>query len=132
MNPNLLKRRTEMLDAVKRGINPAAVIEQLASNYKVSTQCLWSDWKRRDQWAPVLLGLERFASFGAEVESKLNLVEKGAWSIYTHTDNPNAKVGALKVVIDSLKTQSEIVVSRDVLVRLERLEGCVEKKTGGK
>jgi hypothetical protein len=132
MNHNLLKRRADMLDASLRGIHPAVIVDQLAQNYRISVQCLWSDWERRSDWAPVLLGMEKCAAFVQKVESKLNLVEKAAWSIYTHTDNPNAKVGALKVIIDSLKARGELVISKDFVARLERLEESVEKGKRGK
>ncbi|MGD0996578.1 MAG: hypothetical protein ABR909_13785 [Candidatus Bathyarchaeia archaeon] len=128
MNLKLLKRRVEMLDAVNKGFHPSAVIEQLATKYKVSEWCLWSDWRRREKWVPVLLGLEKFAGFADSIELKLNAVQKAAWSLYSQADNDNARVGALKVVLDSLEVHSDIVLSRDILSRLEHVEELAEKK----
>lgn len=128
MNLKLLKRRVEMLDTVNKGFHPAVVIGQLAEKYKVSERCLWSDWERRMKWVPVLLGFEKYTGFAEGIETKLNAVQKAAWSIYVHADNDNARVGALKVVLDSLDVYSSTVLSRDILLRLEHVEELAEKK----
>src|SRR5271169_3161490 len=101
MDIELLKRRTEMLDSVCKGFHPSAVISQMAENYKVSERCLWSDWERRDKWVPMLLSLEKYAEFVDEMETKLNAVQKAAWSTYMRANNDSAKVGALRLVLDS-------------------------------
>ena len=128
MNLKLLKRRVEMLDTVNRGFHPAIVIGQLVEKYSVSERCLWSDWERREKWVPALLDLEKFAGFAESFEAKLNAVQKAAWSTYATADNDNARVGALKVVLDSLEVYSDIVLSRDILSRLEHIEELAEKK----
>ena len=46
MDLRMLRRRTEMLDAVCTGLHPSAVIGQLAEKYSVSEKALWSDWLR--------------------------------------------------------------------------------------
>jgi hypothetical protein len=55
-------------------------------------------------------------------------VQKAAWSIYLHADNDNARVGALRVVLDSLEVHGDIVQAREVLERLDRLEEAAEKQ----
>ena len=127
LDPKLVKRRNEMLDGVNSGMHLSVVVEQLAENYGVSERCLWSDWQRRGKWAPVLLGLEKYASFGDVAEVKLNSVQRAAWRIYVQSDNPSARVGALKVVLESLRFQSDLVVSKDILLRLARLEESDKK-----
>lgn len=124
----LLKRRAEMLDAVSTGLHPSAVVGQLAEKYGVSVRCLWSDWERRAKWVPVLLSLEKYASFADVIEKKLNAVQKAAWSIYLQADNDNARVGALRVVLNSLEVHGSIIQAREVLERLDRLEEVAEKR----
>lgn len=124
----LLKRRVEMLDAVSTGLHPSAVVGQLAGKYGVSERTLWSDWERREKWVLTLLGLEKYAGFADVIEGKLNAVQKAAWSIYLHADNDNARVGALRVVLDSLEVHGNIVQTREVLERLDRLEDVAEKQ----
>jgi hypothetical protein len=124
----LLKRRAEMLDAVSTGLHPAAVVGQLAEKYGVSERALWSDWERRAKWVPVLLGLEKYAGFVEVVEQKLNAVQKAAWSIYLKASNDNARVGALRTVLDSLEIHGNIVQAKEVLERLDRLEEVAEKQ----
>jgi hypothetical protein len=128
----LLKRRVEMLDAVSTGLHPSAVISQLAEKYSVSERCLWSDWLRRDQWVPVLLGLQKYAGFCETVEEKLSAVQKAAWSVYMDASNDNARVGALKAVLESLELTGNIVQVKDILGRLAKLEEAANNKTQAK
>jgi hypothetical protein len=128
VNLKLLKRRAEMLDAVSTGLHPSAVVGQLAEKYGVSERCLWSDWERRKKWVSTLLGLEKYAGFADEIGQKLNAVQKAAWSIYLKASNDNARVGALNTVLDSLEIHGDLVLSQDIVERLERVEELAEKK----
>jgi len=124
----VLKRRVEMLDMVSKGFHPAVVVSLLAEKYHVSKRCLWSDWERRKKWVPMLLGSEKFGEFAEVAETKLNAVQKAAWSIYLRADSDSARVGALKIVLDSLEVHSNAVLSKEIVSRLERVEELAEKK----
>jgi hypothetical protein len=126
LNLRLLKRRVELLDAVSSGLHPAAVVGQLAEKYGVSERCLWSDWQRRSKWVPVILNLEKFGDFSEIVDQKLNAVERAAWSIYLKASNDNARVGALRTVLEALELRSDIVQTEGVLERLDRLDRLEE------
>jgi len=128
LNLKLLKRRAEMLDAVSTGLHPSAVVGQLAGKYGVSERCLWSDWERRAKWVPIVVDLEKFAGFGDEVREKLNAVQKAAWSIYLKASDDNARVGALRTVLEALEVHGEIVQTAEVIERLTKLEEAVEKR----
>jgi hypothetical protein len=128
LNLKILKRRVEMLDAVSTGLNPSSVITQLAEKYDVAERALWSDWERRAKWVPVLLELERYAEFAEVLGQKLNAVQKAAWSVYLKASNDNARVGALKTVLESLEIHRDLVQTQDFIERLEKLE---EKAKGG-
>lgn len=117
-----------MLDTVCKGFHPAVVISQLAEKYHVSKRCLWSDWERRKKWVPIVLGMEKFSGFAEVAETKLNAVQKAAWSIYLRADNDSARVGALKVVLESLEIHSNTVLSKEIVSRLEHVEELAEKK----
>jgi hypothetical protein len=116
-----------MLDAVSTGLHPSAVIGQLAGKYQVSERCLWSDWERREKWVPLLLGLEKYAGFCDMIELKLNAVQKAAWSVYVEASNDNARVGALRSVLKSLEVHGNIIQTRDLLERLDKLEGLTKE-----
>jgi hypothetical protein len=81
----------------------------------------------------MLLSLEKYADFADAMETKLNALQKAAWSTYMRASSDNARVGALKVVLDSLEVHSNAVLSRDILERLEHVEGLTGiKGTEGK
>jgi len=117
-----------MLDAVSTGLHPSAVIAQLAEKCGVSERCLWSDWERREKWVPCLLGLEKYAGFCEMVEQKLNAVQKAAWSLYLQAGNDNARVGALRAVLESLEIYSNVVQTGDIIQRLDKLEDVANEK----
>jgi hypothetical protein len=117
-----------MLDAVSTGLHPSAVIAQLAEKYGVGERCLWSDWQRRAKWVPLVLGLEKYAEFADVVGQRLNAVQKAAWTIYLNASNDNARVGALRTVLEALEIHSEIVQTGEIVERLDRLEEVAEKQ----
>jgi hypothetical protein len=123
LNLKNLKRRVEMLDAVSTGLHPSAVIAQLAEKYDLSEKALWSDWERRSKWVPILLTLEKYADFSNMLGQKLNAVQKVAWTIYLKASNDNARVGALRTVLEALEIHRDIVQTQDFIDRLEKLEG---------
>ncbi len=124
----LLKRRVEMVDDMAKGFHLSMIVAKLAEKYEVSESCLYRDWERRGQWMPILMELDRYAEFTDIIESKLNAVQRAAWTLYVKADNDSARVGALKVVLESLEIYSNTVLSREVLERLERVEELAEKK----
>jgi len=107
---------------------PSAVVGQLAGKYGVSERALWSDWERRDRWVPVLLSLEKYADFTDLVGQRLNAVQKAAWSIYLKASNDNARVGALRTVLEALEIHRNIVQIEGLLERLNRLEEMAQKE----
>jgi len=123
-----LRRRVEMLDAVSSGLHPAAVVTQLAGKYGVSERCLWSDWQRRSKWVPFLLSLEKYADFAEMVEQRLNTVQKAAWSIYLKASNDNARVGALRTVLEALEIHRDIVQTKDIIDRLDKVEEMAQSQ----
>jgi len=123
----ILKRRAEMLDAVSTGLHPSAVVSQLAEKYGVSERALWSDWQRREKWVPLLLSLEKYAEFTDVIEQKLGVVQKAAWSIYLKASNDSARVGALRTILEALEIHRDIIQTRDIVDRLDRLEEVTKK-----
>lgn len=117
-----------MLDMVTTGLHPSSVIPQLASKYGVTEKALWSDWQRREKWVPMLLNLEKYAEFTDTIVQKLNAVQKAAWSIYLQASNDSARVGALRTILESLEIHSDIVQTRDILDRLDKLEEVTKTK----
>lgn len=111
-----------MLDAVSTGLHPSAVVAQLAEKYGVTERALWSDWQRREKWVPVLLNLEKYAEFADVIEQKLGVVQKAAWSLYLKASNDSARVGALRTILEALEINRDIVQTRDIVDRLDRLE----------
>ena len=128
LNLKMLKARAEIFDSVSAELHPSAVISQLAGKYGVSEKSLWSDWDRRDKWVSFLVGLEKYGGFSEMMEQKLNAVQKAARSICMKADNDSARVGALRVVLDSLEVHGNIVQTGEVLDRLDRLEEGAEKQ----
>ena len=94
----------------------------MSEKYDVTERALWSDWVRRKKWVTILLNLEKYAEFTQMIEHKLGAVQKAAWSVYLKASNDNARVGALRTVLESLEIHRDLVQTQDFIDRLEKLE----------
>ena len=121
-----------MLDTVSKGFHPSVVISQMAEKYEVSERCLWSDWERRENWVSIIMGFDKYAGFVEAAEGKLNAVQKAAWTMYSRASSDNARIGALKILLESLELQSNTVLSKEILDRLQQVEDFAVKKQEGK
>ena len=93
----------------------------------VTERALWSDWQRREKWVPLLLSLDKYAEFTDVIEQKLGVVQKAAWSIYLKASNDSARVGALRTILEALEIHRDIIQTRDIVDRLDRLEEVTKK-----
>jgi hypothetical protein len=132
LNCNLLKRRAKMLEMVNKGFHLVDVVTALAEKYHVSQKSLWSDWDRREHWVPILLNLEKYGKFDQVLESKYSAVQKAAWGISARADSDSARVGALRVVLDSLDAQGSAILSREVVSRLDSIEAKKKEEAAKK
>lgn len=97
MNPLLRARRSELVLAMSRNVMVGTIAPKLAEKYGCSASAIVMDWSRRKQWLTKIVKLDDPTLFHQMVAGLKSLITS-AWVVYTKTDNPNAKIGALRTL----------------------------------
>lgn len=105
MNAELLDRRETLLRHMVKGARLKDVAEEMTKNIsdlaerekRISAIC--KDWERRDSWIENVVRLND-KSYLAELVGGMNEAMRRCWIEYATGDNSNARVGALRTVID--------------------------------
>ena len=100
MKIELLERRTKTLNYLSKGIESSVIVRDFAREFKVSEHAIRKDIQRLPNWAPQVLQLED-DSLAYELANNIKQVIPNAWAEYLKADNSNARIGALRVVMDA-------------------------------
>ena len=111
MQINLYYRRKDMLRFHSRGLKLSDYIEQLAQKHKCSKRALRADFSRRNKWLPQILLLDDTKGLVNELMLTLHEVRAAAWRVFHESDNDSARVGALKLLGESVFRQIEVMQS---------------------
>ena len=115
----LLERRTKMLNYLSKQIPIGTIASDLATEYNVSLDAIYQDHHRLVQWAPQVLQLQNDA-LAYELVNNIKQVIPNAWYEYKQADNSNARIGALRLIMDST---AKII---EILQKLGKMEKVVE------
>ena len=122
MNLKLLERRRELLKTRNYGVSLADAVKDLSLKYQVSTQELYYDWQHRKNWIEEVLDIKDSRTFFLELVANHKEIYRLASLEYLKGDKSAAKIGALRLLRDLNRDFSELIVTRDLLARVERLE----------
>lgn len=104
MNENLLARRIELFDRMVRGGMLHLVAKDLAKRnplFKgVSPGAIMRDWGRRKRWIHLIVRSDDETILDQTLGA-IRQVGLEAWRVYANTMNMNAKVGALRVILET-------------------------------
>jgi len=101
MDQKLYERRVDSLKLHSRGVKPSIFSQELSQLYHVSPETVWHDWNRRQTWLPVVANMKDPELVMAECLIENREVKQAAWKLYMTGDNDNARVAALKIVLDA-------------------------------
>lgn len=99
MKKTLLERRRQFIKDFCRGVPLNIIVKGLSDKYGVSEQTIYSDWRRRNSWMPILFNVED-ETLILQYIAGLKEVIPAAWTQYVEGDNTAAKVGALRLAKD--------------------------------
>jgi len=122
MRKILLERRTKMLNHLSKQIPIGAIAQDLAREYGVSVDAIYQDHHRLVQWAPHILQLHDDA-LAYELVNNIKQVIPNAWFEYKQADNSNAKIGALRLVVDTTLKLAQLLQS---LGKMEKVVEAIE------
>lgn len=104
LNRNLLTRRIELVKRMVRGFSVHAVAEDLIKHnplfQNVSINTIVSDWTRRKIWLHLVIRPDDDTILDETIGS-IREAAAAAWIVYGKADNSNAKVGALRAVLEA-------------------------------
>jgi hypothetical protein len=104
------------------GISLQHTVEQLSHEYHVTKSALYKDWKQRSHWQEVILGIQDKYQFFLDLLSTHKEIYQFAVKEYLTGDNSNARIGALRLLRDLNLDLEKMVVTKDLIRRVEQLE----------
>ena len=115
-----------MLRFHSRGLKLVDYIEKLATKHGCSKSALINDFTRRHNWIPEILLLDKSKDLVNELMLTLQEARTAAWRVFHEADNDNARVGALKLLGDSVFRQIEVLQSLGEIQQVpQRIEGTL-------
>jgi hypothetical protein len=126
MQIQIYNRRKDILRFHSRGLKLSDYIEKLAKKHKCSNRALRNDFTRRHEWIPKILLLDNSKDLVNELMLTLQEARTAAWRVFHEADNDNARVGALKLLGDSVFRQIEVLQSLGEIQQVpQRIEGTL-------
>ena len=113
----LLQRRGRMVRLKAKGEDLSEIVKQFHSEYRVSIQALYKDWRNRGTWIGDVARLEDPLLVDEMVEG-LKQVITDAWFMYSNSKNESVRIAALKLARDTYTDTIEILQS---IGRIERM-----------
>ncbi len=122
MNSQLIKRRRELLKQRSLGLSLSDVVKDLATKYGVSLRTVYYDWQHRKQWMEDLLDIEDPETLFLELIATHQEIKRYTVKEYLIGDNSNARIGALRLLRELNKDFEEMIVTKDIIKRVKKLE----------
>lgn len=95
------KRRLELLKMEGSGFNQTEIVKELSEKFQCTKRTVYYDYQRRTYWQPQLLELDNQKLMFLKAVNRVEQIYRKASFIHLATANDSAKVGALKVMLDS-------------------------------
>ena len=127
MRGNMLKRRTQFLNAICKGTPLKETVEQFSEDYGVAAKTLYNDWAKRSEWLPQVVQVQDSSGF-FEMYQGLKEVLRCSWLLQITSANESVRIAALKLVKDTYLDLFKILKDLDFIKRetLERKQPIKE------
>jgi len=110
MQQQLLIRRTKMLDYISKGIPLHTIVNDLAVAFERKPATIYKDFENMAHWAPQILTL-RDDKLAYSLVNNIKQVIPNAWYEYKQADNSNAKIGALRLIMEATLKLAQLLQS---------------------
>ena len=96
-----------LLDLSTQGFRPTEIVPRVMDATGFPESTVWYHWGRRNQWIPILLNMDHEKTTQAiqNLLAGYRVHQAESLRTFRRTDNPNAKVGALREYRDSLSDE---------------------------
>ncbi len=108
MTPALFDRRKRMLDFYYTGLPINKIIHIIAEEEESNFDTIKHDWQKREEWEPLIWKAKSATEDGKNLLYQLAIVREKALALATTSRSDNAKVGALRTVIEATTKEIEL------------------------
>lgn len=105
----LVNRRQKLVHLTTAGMPVTDAVKLLAEEFSVTERTLWSDWKTKAEWMPLLLQVKPDDKDNVilAVLAKLNEATQEAYKTYLSCSGEMARVSALRVYLEAIMRELE-------------------------
>ena len=127
MKMETVERRSELLRMEGLGLSVNEIVKELSVKAQVSERTVYKDFENRIFWQPTVQQYEGLERTYHKNLNRLEQIYRKASHVYLKADNDNAKVGALRLMLEIVTRLNEIHVLPNILNRLKDLEEKAKK-----
>ena len=104
----IVERRTKLLELEGNGFNQSEIVKELSKKFQCCERTVYRDFQTRKEWQPCLTSHSERQQAYYNVLNRYEQIYRKASFIYLHGDNDNSKIGALRVMLDSLSKLTDL------------------------
>lgn len=106
---NTTDRRLKLLKMEGAGFSRIEILNELTKEFEVCKATIHRDYRLRSKWQPSIQSMDPEASLLKTI-NRYEQIYRKASLISLQDQNPNARVGALKVMLEATKALHSVIV----------------------
>jgi len=119
---SVVERRLELLKMEGNGFNQSEIVKHLSQKFQCCDRTVYRDFEKREEWQPFLQHLDGQGRLLMKILNRYEQVYRHAGFLLLQASQENAKLGALRLMLDANKQLCETAVIPGLLGRLKLLE----------
>ena len=122
MTLDVAERRLELLKMEGNGFNQVEIVKHLSQKFQCCDRTVYRDFEKREEWQPFLQHLDGEGRLVMKILNRYEQVYRNAGFLLLQANHENAKLGALRIMLDANQQLCETAVMPGLLSRLKLLE----------
>ena len=118
----MAERRLELLKMEGNGFNQVEIVKHLSQKFQCCDRTVYRDFEKREEWQPFLQHLDGEGRLVMKILNRYEQVYRHAGFLLLQASHENAKLGALRIMLDANQQLCETAVMPELLGRLKMLE----------
>ena len=119
---SVAERRLELLKMEGNGFNQVEIVKHLSQKFQCCDRTVYRDFEKREEWQPYLQHLDGEGRLLMKILNRYEQVYRHAGFLLLQASHENAKLGALRIMLETNKQLCETAVMPGLLGRLKLLE----------
>ena len=118
MTVNVAERRLELLKMEGNGFNQAEIVKHLSQKFQCCDRTVYRDFEKREEWQPALQHVGDQGRMLMKILNRYEQVYRHAGFMLLQASHENAKLGALKIMVETNKPHACILLFENKLATL--------------